>query len=67
MAESARDYGMVMSLIAAGVGAFHLTAGTAIAAALLKRSPRQHEQLPFISIVVPARNEAANLPRLFDR
>ncbi|MBL0060365.1 MAG: glycosyltransferase [bacterium] len=56
---------MVISLIASGVGAFHLTAGAAIASALLKRSPRQHDQLPFISIVVPARNEAENLPRLF--
>ncbi len=56
---------MIISAIAAGVGAFHLTAGAAIASALLKRSPRQQDSLPFISIVVPARNEAENLPRLF--
>ena len=56
---------MVISLIAAGVGTFHLTAGAAIASALLKQSPRQHDQLPIISIVVPARNEAENLPCLF--
>jgi cellulose synthase/poly-beta-1,6-N-acetylglucosamine synthase-like glycosyltransferase len=34
-------------------------------AALLRKSPRQKGELPEISIVVPARNEAENLPRLF--
>ncbi|MCB9391281.1 MAG: glycosyltransferase [Calditrichaeota bacterium] len=55
---------MIPAGIAAVVGAFHLSAAALASLALLKRAPRQSE-LPLISIVVPARNEAHNLPRLF--
>lgn len=42
----------------------HFFAGIAISLALLKKRPRL-DASPLISIVVPARNEAHNLPRLF--
>jgi len=56
---------MILSWIALAVGLIHFSAGAIIAAALLRRSPKQQGELPSVSIVVPARNEAANLPRLF--
>ncbi|MBK6766954.1 MAG: glycosyltransferase [bacterium] len=54
----------MITTLAGAAGAIHLAAGAAIAGALARRpAPTRHE--PFISIVVPARNEAQNLPRLF--
>lgn len=55
---------MIFAPIVAGIGGLHLTAGVAIASALLKHKPPTTRE-PNISIVVPARNEAHNLPRLF--
>lgn len=54
----------MLTALAGAAGAIHFAAGAAIAGALARRVvPSDHE--PFISIVVPARNEAHNLPRLF--
>lgn len=56
---------MIWNSLAIGAGLLQSAAGLLIAASLLKKSPRQVGDLPRISIVVPARNEADNLPRLF--
>ncbi|NUO18168.1 glycosyltransferase [bacterium] len=56
---------MILDTLAVSAGALHLTIGSLVAAALLKKGPAQDIELPLVSIVVPARNEAANLPRLF--
>ncbi|MCB1059610.1 MAG: glycosyltransferase [Calditrichaeota bacterium] len=54
-----------MSTLGLLIGGFQFLTGALIALALLRKSPSQKNELPNISIVVPARNEADNLPRLF--
>lgn len=55
---------MIGTTLAVGAGLLHGVAGVLLGAALLRRDPDEPTELPQISIVVPARNEAANLPRL---
>lgn len=56
---------MVGSTFVTGMGALHLGAGAIICATLSNNGPQQSGELPEVSIVIPARNEAENLPRLF--
>jgi len=56
---------MIAAGLTAGAGMLHGAAGLALASTLLRSPPPLPAELPFVSIVVPARNEEQNLPRLF--
>lgn len=55
---------LILEALAGGAAIGHAAAASVITSGLLKKTERDVEQLPTVTIVVPARNEARNLPRL---